>query len=116
MLNEYANVSIGKVLKLIVFLRFSFFIFVFYRAFKIKNKNIFLEEITFVLILFYLVFSAYVWSWYLVIIVPFAFFRPNRTYIFHILAIAFGASCFWIFFHLNAGGIFGFSLFHFHVP
>nr|MBP7284140.1 hypothetical protein [Leptospiraceae bacterium] len=112
MLNEYANVSIGKVLKLIVFLRFSFFIFVFYRAFKIKNKNIFLEEITFVLILFYLVFSAYVWSWYLVIIVPFAFFRPNRTYIFHILAIAFGASCFWIFFHLNAGGIFGFSLFH----
>ncbi len=74
-LNEMANISIGKVLKLIAFIRFSFFVFVFFRAIKITNKKNFLEEITLVLILFYLVFSAYVWPWYLVIIFPFAFFR-----------------------------------------
>ncbi|MDX1960866.1 MAG: hypothetical protein SFU98_20000 [Leptospiraceae bacterium] len=107
---EIIGISIGKAIGIILFVRFCFFPFLFYRSYKIKDKKTFLEEITFVLILFYLIFTAYIWPWYWVITIPLVFFRQEGTYVLHIISISIGFVLFWIFFHWNGKNL-GLSLF-----
>lgn len=99
LLNELFQVPSAKVLKVVSLFKIGLVAWVFFRVTKIKDTNTFLEEVASLWIMFYLVFSLYVWPWYWVVVIPFMFFKKSGNYLLHLTAVLIGYTGFWIFFH-----------------
>lgn len=82
-------------------LRILFVFFAVYRATKVRSLHGFLEEAGIATIVFYSLFSSYIWVWYFTGMLPFLFIRKRGDYLLPMTGLTAGGMLFWWYYFQN---------------
>ena len=100
-LRDYFGLPDRSLFAVLKALRILFVFFAVYRATKVRSLHGFLEEAGIATIVFYSLFSSYIWVWYFTGMLPFLFIRKRGDYLLPMTGLTAGGMLFWWYYFQN---------------